>query len=706
MLRPIADTVLCSKDKMNRQLNSSKIIHGALMSSGAVAMLVLGVYMFLPSDEPIDQGNTGAVISADLEEDKVALITKPDAPAIISSSTVQLKAGLDALKSGDILAAIKTRDELPEADIDRALLSWLIATSGHKDVPASEIRNTLEKLKDWPSQTTMKSNLERAMAQDPLSLVRLRLTIGDEAPLTFQGAYALAKTYQATGNIEKARALLLPFWHDTVLSASDESRILETFGDVLTKRDHEIRYFNMMVRDRISSGGRIAPFLDYGDIHDAWTAVIRRQKAARGKIDKITENNQKTVAYAYLKTEFLRRSDENKKAIELLKSMPKTAEFTINADAWWDERRIISRQMLEDGDPQTAYDLASQHEGGAETTQVDAAFHAGWYALRGLKKPELAVSHFEKIIEIAQGNISKARGYYWLARSLADQEKSKQAYQKAATYNTTFYGQLAADHLGQPSALSGRPVTRDKTVDVQTLKAIDRLIDLGETNLARKTYVALGWSADDTSLLALAAAHASDNQDYYAALKLAKAADWRGLDMGSLTHPLGAISDATGLDAKDHALAYAVARQESEFNIGAVSSANARGLLQVLPGTAKQIAAAEKMAYAPEKLTQDANYNARLGVAYLNSQFQKFDGSYILTFAAYNAGPRRAEEWMKRFGDPRGKPLYEVIDWIEAISYPETRNYVQRLMENLQVYKMQLGQKTSITHDLRFGTNP
>lgn len=691
---------------MDRQINLPKLIRGVVMSCGAITMLVLGLYLFFPAEQAVDPNSTSAVISTEKTSEDVLSTKVPDEPPLKDSSLLLLETGIKALRSGDITAALDARNEMSEASIDRALLSWLLATSGHRDVPADEIRDTLAKLAEWPSQTLIKSNLERAMARDPISLVRLRLSLSDDEPLTFQGAYALAKTYQATGNEEKVRALLLPFWRDAVLTAGDENHVLENFGDVLTKRDHEIRYFNMMVRDRIGSGGRIAPVIDYQDIHDAWSAVIRKQKAAREKIDKIAENKKNTAAYTYLKTEFLRRSNDYNEAIDVLNTVPQTAEFAINPDAWWDERRIISRQMFEDGEPQIAYDLVAKHEGGEETTQVDAAFHAGWYALRGLNKPELAVPHFEKIIEIAKGNISKARGYYWLGRALPDEEQSKQAYQQAAKFDTTFYGQLAGEHLGQLPALSGRPIAVNNVDNNQILAAIDRLVQLDETNLARKAYVALGWSEDDSSVLSSAAAHASKNGDYYAALKLIKAADWRGLDMGSLTHPLGAISDATGLEAKDHALAYAVARQESEFNVAAVSRANARGLLQVLPATAKQMAEAQQMPYAPEKLTRDANYNARLGVAYLNSQFEKFGGSYILTFAAYNAGPRRAEEWIERFGDPRGKPLYEVIDWIESISYPETRSYVQRLMENLQVYKTQLGQKSSIEQDLRFGTNP
>ncbi len=184
------------------------------------------------------------------------------------------------------------------------------------------------------------------------------------------------------------------------------------------------------------------------------------------------------------------------------------------------------------------------------------------------------------------------------------------------------------------------------------------------------------------------------------ALKIGKIATAGGIDAGALSHPVGAIPDSADISDAGEALAYAIARQESEFNVAAVSHAGARGLLQLLPGTAKAVARAAGLAYSQDRLTTDAGYNATLGAAFLGEQLGRFDGSYVLTFVGYNAGPGRALEWIRRYGDPRGKGIEAVVDWIERIPFAETRSYVQRVMENYQVYKMRLSGKFDIEGDL------
>ena len=509
------------------------------------------------------------------------------------------------------------------------------------------------------------------------------------------------------GKPQDARLLIIPYWHSKTLSKADELKVIEAFADVLTKEDHRIRFFHMMSRERIKSASRIAPLIYAKDLLDAWAAVIRRQKSAEKKMDALSDDDKKTMAYAFMRVEHLRRLGKDDDAIKYLLDLPNNATDRINPDAWWDEIRIISRHKNEAGDFKTAYALAASHKGGSAKTKVDAAFHAGWYALRGLKDEERAAVHFRDILTVATGKISKARGYYWLGRALGKGEKAQKAYESAARFGTTYYGQLAAHALDRDLALEGIPVvsSQQKENVLMPSEALKRLHRIGRDDVARQIYLAFGRDLEIPSQLRVFSELASKNADHYAALKIAKAADWRGINIGTLTHPLGAISDGTGLEPKSHALAYAVARQESEFNIAARSKANALGLLQLLPGTAREMARQEKLPYEPRRLTRDANYNARLGSAYLQQQLGRFDGSYILTFAAYNAGPSRAKEWVKRFGDPRGKSLDEVIDWVEAIPFPETRSYVQRILENYQVYKLQLGQRASLQNDLRFGTS-
>jgi len=191
--------------------------------------------------------------------------------------------------------------------------------------------------------------------------------------------------------------------------------------------------------------------------------------------------------------------------------------------------------------------------------------------------------------------------------------------------------------------------------------------------------------------------------NHFLALRVGKWAASRGLNVGALAHPIGAIPSNANINGAGKALAYSIARQESEFNISAKSGVGALGLLQLMPGTAKEMAKKAGMAYAPGKLTTDPGYNATLGAHYLSEQLGRFSGSYVLTFAGYNAGPRRAQQWAERYGDPRGKSVEQVVDWIERIPFTETRGYVQRVMENYQVYKMRLTGQMDIARDLVHG---
>ncbi len=188
--------------------------------------------------------------------------------------------------------------------------------------------------------------------------------------------------------------------------------------------------------------------------------------------------------------------------------------------------------------------------------------------------------------------------------------------------------------------------------------------------------------------------------NHFLALRIGKIAAANGVNVGALSHPIGVIPETANISGSGKALAYAIARQESEFNVSAVSRVGALGLLQLMPSTAEQLAKKAGMAFSQTKLTTDAGYNATLGAAFLGQQLDRYNGSYVLTFAGYNAGPRRADQWIKRYGDPRGKDIDTVVDWIERIPYAETRSYIQRVMENYEVYKMRISGEFDIVGDL------
>ncbi|MET4688333.1 soluble lytic murein transglycosylase-like protein [Sinorhizobium fredii] len=264
--------------------------------------------------------------------------------------------------------------------------------------------------------------------------------------------------------------------------------------------------------------------------------------------------------------------------------------------------------------------------------------------------------------------------------------------------------------LGRPSFNltypSPTPEDRARLESREAVRAIERLEAAGHGWRAESLYRALAEDLTSPGELAILAARAEKAGNHQLALQIGKIALGRGIDVAALAFPLGVIPSDANISGAGKALAYAIARQESAFNPAAVSAANARGLLQLLPTTAKGVASRYGLAYSKDRLTTDAGYNATLGSHYLGEQIDSFGGSYILTFIAYNAGPGRVPEWLARYGDPRGKPIDEVVDWIERIPFQETRNYVQRVMENYQIYKTRLGQKADIVADLRMGRNP
>ena len=671
----------------------------SLLRLSAIAAAVAGFHaavigvVFTGAPADIDRRVTGSIAS--------------EGPAVPI-----LSEALAALDAGDYDTMRNLRHVLARDGLDRKILAWAVARSGAAAITADEIASATKVLKGWPDAKLIRANYERALAREKLDPPALVKAYADRAPQTFTGAVSLARAWCWLGDNEKAHAVLAPWWHSEPLAGRDELAVLAEFSGVLTRDDHRQRFLAMMYRDRIRSAERVADLAGLKNYLDPWAAAIRKQRNALKLLDKADKDFKKTPHHLFARITWLRRMERDSDAAKLLLKSPVDEHDLVDPDEWWVERRIVSRDAFERGDTETAYKIAAMQRGGSTETQIEAAFHAGWYALRGLRNPERAAPHFAKIEKLANGAISRARGAYWLGRAhdAMGLPEAKDDFERAAAYPTTFYGQLARQHLGLPLDGITRPsVTPDDADRFQSnepIAAMRRLEEIGATARAKQIALGLGWSLDDTPEITQLVAHWEKQNDRYVALRIAKAAQWRGIETGGLTHPIGAIPSSAPIPPEERPLAYAIARQESEFNVAARSHANALGLMQLLPGTAKEVAKQAGLAYQPSKLDSDGGYNATLGTAYLNSQLDRFDGSYILTFVAYNAGPGRAREWLKRFGDPRGKPLDVVIDWVEQIPFTETRNYVQRVMENLQVYKARLGEPSDIAHDLRFGAKP
>ncbi|TCQ28855.1 soluble lytic murein transglycosylase [Rhizobium sp. PP-CC-3G-465] len=627
----------------------------------------------------------------------------------IPASVAALKDGLDALTNRDPVRAIAVRNAMGDDTLDRHILTWAIAQSTQKGIPSYEIARAQQELKGWPGLSGLRASSERALYRENPAPKDVLAAFGSTTPETSEGTLILARALVAKGDTRQAATRLRTLWATKALDAATETNVLAEFPSLLTTADHKRRMEMLLYRGRFEQATRFSDLGKAQSLYRAWIAMSKKAANADALIAAVDPSWRSDPAFLFVRIEQLRKQEKYDAAAKLLSQLPKDPERLIDTGEWWVEQRIISRGLADAGDFRGAYRVAAAHVATDAADVVDAEFHAGWYALRGLQDGQTAAAHFERILKASNRPISVSRAYYWLGRAAekGGPGQAKTYYAKAAALSGTFYGQLASAKLGRKTlnVTYPSPTADDRTrfESREAVRAIGRLEAAGHGWRADGLYLALADNLTSPGELAILSARSEKTRTHSLALQVGKLAFGRGIDVAALAFPLGVIPGTANISGSGKALAYAIARQESAFNPAAVSPANARGLLQILPTTAKLVASRHGIPYSKERLTTDAGYNATLGAHYLGEQINDFGGSYILTFIAYNAGPRRVPEWIGRYGDPRGKSIDEVVDWIERIPFAETRNYVQRVMENYQVYKSRLGQSADIVEDLRMG---
>ncbi|MGV3551677.1 lytic transglycosylase domain-containing protein [Rhizobium sp.] len=658
------------------------------------------------ADRVTAENTSSLVASADpIAEDPIDIVKAQ--PEIEPSET--FLAGISALSGRKSLEAIAYRDRLGPGSAEWKALTWATAVSGQLAVPASMIAETRAQLADWPGQSILRANLEEALYRENPSPNLVITTLGSEKPVSVDGAIILARAALATGDKERATSVIRAFWTGERMDKATEDKISAEFGALLSKDDHRRRMEFLLYKERYDDAERFVELAEAQSLYKAFVAVGKKATGADKLIKAVDASWQKDAAFIYLQAKRQRQLKNYREAARLLESGPRDPAKMVDPGAWWVEARIVSRGLMDDGDEKSAYRLAASHLATDPTDIVEAEFHAGWYALRGLKDTKNAERHFRAVLSASPRAHDQARALYWLGRTAAvrKDKKADDYFRQAARFPATFYGQLAAARLGDMIA----PGAVYAVTDADRLAfaarpeiiAISLMEKAGEESRARRLYLALAASLERPVEVQLLAERALKDHGATLVLAIGKAALRQGHDPGLAAFPLGAIPETADISGAGKALAYAIARQESAFNPQAVSPANAKGLLQLLPSTAKRVASKYKMAYAEEKLTEDPAFNATLGSHYLGEQIDTFNGSLIMTFAAYNAGPSRVDQWIKRYGDPRGKGVEAAVDWVERIPFSETRDYVQRVMENYQVYKILLDQKADIVADITAG---
>jgi soluble lytic murein transglycosylase len=586
--------------------------------------------------------------------------------------------------------------------VARKLAEWVILRSDNTNPSFERYAAFATANPGWPHAPLFRRRAENALWNDHLDDKTVLAFFAQHKPSTAKGSYMLARALLAKGEREAAAALVRQAWRYEDCSGDTETRVLEMFGGLLTRADHKFRMQQRFFAGDGEAGMRAANRLggDEPAIGRARAAVIKRLNNAKALLDAVPAGARRDPGYIFARVQWLRKENKAEEAGKLMLTVPQDPQALVDLNQWWVERRLLVRKLLDDGDPQTAYrvarDAASPPQG---NYRVDQHFTAGWIALRYLHDPKTAAAHFSHIDEGTVSPHALGRGGYWQGRAaeaMGQRAQAKTFYEAASQYTATYYGQLARARLGLTDlGLRGPPVfsPQEERVlkNLEVVRAAEILYALNEHDMLASMYAALGESGTDIAGMAALGDLAAKHGDGRSMLLLGQGAYTRGLPLDYYAYPIVGLPEYRPIAPPiEAAVAYSISRQESHFNQKVVSPAHAMGLMQVTPEAAIDTARKFKATYDRTRLLKDPAYNMQMGAAELSNLFTGYNGSYILTFAGYNAGRGRVRQWIAAYGDPRDSKI-DPVDWVERIPISETRNYVERIMENLQVYRARFG---------------
>ncbi len=615
----------------------------------------------------------------------LALPSRADDPSIAY-------AALAAAGRGDWSAAHSIAAGSTDPLVDK-LVVWLDATRTNGGGSFYEISRFVTDNPQWPSQRTLRMRAEQAIDENVPDDAVIAWFSRNE-PLTLAGARRYAEALIAAGEEARAKQVVRAAWAGADAQTVDEEDAYYTrFIDVLTDADHARRLDRLLWAGRIAPAQRLLPRLSADQQALGEARIALRQNNANGPdlAALVPAELRGDPGLIYDQVRWYRRKGYDEMAVQLLTT---TRVDYARPEQFWQERSQLARQALGRGDAAGAYALAGEHGFVDGSERADAEWLAGWIALRFLQRPDVAATDFLEMFENVHHPVSRARGAYWLARAAqarGDADAAMLWHKTAAEHGYAFYGQLSAAEIrpGEPLRLPPDPPL-DPAAEAQfreqeLTRAVGLLAAAGSRDAQRTFVMRLAELDDSRAWKNQAAALAGEVGRPDLGVAVARQSIRGGKPLIGAGYPLLSAVDATSVSVESP-LVLAIIRQESSFDTAAASPAGAQGLMQLMPGTARDVAAKLGMAYAPSSLIASPEYNVSLGSAYISDMLQRFDGSYILALAAYNAGPSRVNQWLNTNGDPR-TGTEAAVDWIELIPFNETRNYVQRCLENLQVYR-------------------
>ena len=616
--------------------------------------------------------------------------------AALSESDRQIySTAFAAAKRGDWATAQQlaatARDQIP-ANVIR----WLQYTKANSGASFADIAAFTDAHPDWPNPRLLRQRAEDSIAT--ATDAQLAPWFESHPPLSPTAKLRQAQIWTNAGRQADAATLIRQTWIDANYSAVDEKLMLQRYGDVIRGEDNSKRLDRLIWDGQTEQAKRMLVHVgpDTAALGQARLGLATMAPGAEALIAKVPARLQNDPGLQFERMRWRRHKDLNDDAATILEHPP--AELG-RPEAWANERLIVARRLLDDNQIERAYRIAASNRLDSGAAYSELEFLAGWIALRDLQQPEAAYNHFVRLYNAVKLPISLARGAYWAARAAEAMNQKSLAeswYGNAAPFATTYYGQLAGAHMGgigpttflpEPAPSKAEEANFEQNEVVQATRDIAQIGDLDDLPPFLRRISDQAQSAPEFALAARLS-RALGRPDI--AVATAKRAGYAGVTLLDEGYP---VTDLPPGGNSEGPLVLAMTRQESGFDRAAVSRAGAMGLMQLMPGTATKLAQLLHIPYSRERLTSDMAYNVTLGRAYLDSLVSDFSGSYILAVASYNAGPARVRQWVQSHGDPRTEGV-DPIDWVERIPFTETRNYVQRVLENLQIYRLRLGAAT------------
>jgi soluble lytic murein transglycosylase len=641
---------------------------------------------------------------------------RPTPPGEISSSapsygseSAKLRDALEAAKSGDTDRARAAQASLADP-LARRIVTWAMVDSAASRLGYFDLDAARRDLWGWPRASRRQQATEKAMETSAISPQAVIDFFDGKDPETAEGAMALASAYQSQGRQADANALIRHFWRDKVFEADTQARMVARFGSALSADDNA-RRLDILLYGQQGPAARAMMELVSPDLRaeaEARIALRNDRNDAQAYVARVPNALKNDPGLAFEQARYYRKRNLDTVAVQYLRALPTDLPPEVCAQIWA-ERRALVGAALRSGDTAGAHAAAAQHGLAQGADYAEAEFFAGWLDLK-LHNPTEAGEHFAHIQTAGSSPITLSRALYWQGRAAearGDNAAASNFYGQGAQYITAFYGQLSAEKAGRSTvtlASDPQPTAADKErfEGRDLVRAARMLADAGERDIMRAFVLAADDTLPSAEEYALLVDLSRQYGDQDLSMRVARAGAQRGFILPERAYPVRL--PPTGGSLPEPAFSLAIIRQESNFDPAQRSGPGARGMMQIMPSTAAATARHIGVGYSAARLNEP-EYNMQLGTAYLGEMLTDEGGSYVLTAAAYNAGPGRAAQWVAACGDPRGGTT-DPADFIECISIPETRNYVMRILETTQVYRARLAGGSAplmLTADLKRG---